>query len=74
MMNVREYFETYQKENNLTCDEMIDFEDEMYNLYKNNFEAFKTYMTKHNVDLRAWDLDINESVLTLWVWDVDGDC
>lgn len=70
MMNVREYFEAYQKENNLTYDEMINFEDEMYDLYKNNFDAFKAYMAKHNVDLRAWDLDINESVLTLWVWDM----
>ena len=72
MMNVREYFDSLLDE--MELDEMFDLEDRLLEMYYNDDGSFEEYMESHNVDLSMKDKELNETYLTLWVWDMDGDC
>ena len=72
MMNVREYFDSLLDE--MELDEMFDLEDRLLEMYYNDDGSFEEYMESHNVDLSMKDEELNETYLTLWVWDMDGDC
>lgn len=73
MMNVREYFESLLSDEEMTLDEVMDVEDELWGMYYENYDGFVAYMNEHNVDLSLRDEKMNESYLTLWVWDMCGD-
>ena len=72
MMNVREYFNSLLDE--MELDEIFDLEDRLLEMYYNDDGSFEKYMESHNVDLSMKDEELNETHLTLWVWDMDGDC
>ena len=73
MMNVREYFESLLAADNMTLDEAMDLEDELYGMFYDDYDSFVEYMEAHDVDLSARDESANETVLTLWVWDMCGE-
>lgn len=72
MMNVREYFDSLMSKMDL--DEMFELEDQLLEMYYEDDGSFEEYMEAHNVDLSAKNEELGETYLTLWVWDMDGDC
>lgn len=73
MMNVREYFESLMENDNMTLDEVLDLEEELWGLYYEDDGRFEAYMAEHNVDLTLRNEELNETYLTLWVWDMCGE-
>ena len=73
MMNVREYFESLMENDEMTLNEVLDLEEELWGQYYEDDGRFETYMAEHNVDLTLRNKELNETYLTLWVWDMCGD-
>ena len=73
MMNVREYFESLMENDEMTLNEVLDLEEELWGLYYEDDGRFENYMAEHNVDLTLRNKELNETYLTLWVWDMCGD-
>ena len=73
MMNVREYFESLMDDEEMTLDEVMDVEDELWGMYYKDYDGFVNYMNKHNVDLSLKNEEMGETYLTLWVWDMCGE-
>jgi regulator of RNase E activity RraB len=73
MMNVREYFESLLDNEEMTLDETMDMEKELWGMYYEDYDGFVDYMNKHNVDLSLRDEEKGETYLTLWVWDMCGE-
>ena len=73
MMNVREYFESLMGNEEMTLEEAMNVEEELWGMYYENYDGFADYMSKHNVDLSLRNEEMGETYLTLWVWDMCGD-
>jgi len=73
MMNVREYFESLMNNEEMTLDEAMEVEDELWGMYYEDYDGFVNYMNDHNVDLSLRDEEMGETYLTLWVWDMCGE-
>ena len=75
MMNLNEYFESLRE--TMTCDEIIDLEEEVYALYEEgDGSAFDEWAAAHNIDTTVTKVVLGDpiNIVTLWVWDMDGDC
>ena len=72
MMNVREYFDSLM--DTMDLDELFELEDQLLEMYCKDDGSFEKYMESHGVDLSAKNEELGETFLTLWIWDVDGDC
>jgi hypothetical protein len=73
MLNICEYFNNLAEKD---FDAYVDQINEFSNLYENCMNDDESdgsevdeWAVDHGIDLNAWNDKVNESYLTLWLWD-----
>lgn len=65
-MSIYDYFE------DLYCTCGADDQDDVWDMYNNNKEAFDAFIAENGIDLSIHTIDCAEDDFTLWCWDMEG--
>jgi hypothetical protein len=71
-MTIREYFDRMIDED-YDLNEIAELEQTTFRCMEEDFDDFAMWAIENGIDLNARDKDMDETVLTLWAWDVCGD-
>ena len=64
MMTIREYFE---------AEERWEEEMELWKMVESEDVDLKEWCEEHDVDYYAYDEELEETIITLWCWDMCGE-